>query len=106
MITPNRRKFLGSSAVAVAAAALPASALATGANDRVGVALIGCGGMGNNHLRLLAARKDVRVVALCDPDAQRLAGAAKTVEATGSTPKSVKDLRLILDDKDVAAVWI
>lgn len=108
MSSPTRRSFLGSSAAAVAAAAtLPAAARAAGANDRVGVALIGCGGMGNNHLKLLVNRPDVRVVALCDPDAKRLADSAKTVEgARTGPPKTTKDLRTILDDKEISAVWI
>jgi predicted dehydrogenase len=103
----DRRTFLSSSAAAVAAATLPAAALPAGANDRLGVAVIGPGGMGGNHLKLLTARPDVRVVTVCDPDANRLAAAAKTVEsAGGGAPKGVKDLRLVLDDKSVDAVWI
>jgi predicted dehydrogenase len=83
------------------------TAATAGAADQVTIGLIGCGGMGGNHLRMLAARKDVRVTYVCDPDANRLAAAAKTVESAGnSTPKAVKDLRAVLDDKTLDAVWI
>jgi predicted dehydrogenase len=98
----DRRSFLGTAAAAVAAPAVTA-----GPSDAVTVGLIGPGGMGSNHLKLLAARKDVRVTFVCDPDANRLAAAARTVEAAGQkTPKAVKDLRAVLDDKDVQAVWV
>jgi predicted dehydrogenase len=103
--SPDRRTFLAGAAASVATAAL--TSRAAGAADRVGVALIGCGGMGNNHLRMLAARPDVRVLAVCDPDANRLAESARTVEkASKQSPKGIKDLREVLDDKAVDAVWI
>jgi predicted dehydrogenase len=101
----DRRTFLGHAAATAAAALAPAARADT--PDPIAVGLIGCGGMGNNHLRLLAARRDVRVAFLCDPDANRLAASARLVEsAGGGTPKTVKDLRAILDDKAVQAVWI
>ena len=102
----TRRKFLAQSAAGTAALALTPSAPAAAEGDRTPVALIGCGGMGSNHLRLLVARKDVEVRYVCDVDATRLAAAAKTVAATGKEPKAVKDLRQVLDDKDVKAVWV
>lgn len=72
MPSATRRSFLKHSAVGAAALAVPASAPAAGRADRLPVALIGCGGMGGNHLRLLAAHKDVEVRAVCDVDAGRL----------------------------------
>ena len=63
--------------------------------------------MGSNHLNLLVGRSDVTVAYVCDVDANRLAGAAKTVEdATKKAPKAVKDMREVLDDKTVDAVFI
>jgi predicted dehydrogenase len=60
-----------------------------------------------NHTRLLAARKDVELAYVCDIDQKRLANAAKTVEsASGNTPKAVKDMRQVFDDKRVDAVFI
>ena len=104
----TRRTFLGQAASLVAAAT-PADTPARGAqaSPPVVVALAGCGGMGNNHLRLLAARSDVRIEFLCEPDATRLAAAVKIVEEAGhKTPRAVRDLRQVLDDKSVQAVWI
>ena len=104
----SRRRFLGSSAGFVTAATLAAAAKlgAAAQNSPLNVAVIGPGGMGTAHLRLLAARKDVRITHVCDVDANRLAAAAKHVEQNGGSPKAVKDLRQVLDDKSVEAVWI
>lgn len=104
----SRREFLGQAAGSIATMAM-ASTITSGAgsDDLLTVALIGCGGMGGNHLKLLADRKDVRIAYLCDVDTDRLANAIKTVEAAGKpAPKPVKDMRTILDDKSVDAVWL
>jgi UDP-N-acetyl-2-amino-2-deoxyglucuronate dehydrogenase len=37
----------------------------------VRVGLVGCGGMGNEHLKILARRPDVRIVGVCDERADR-----------------------------------
>src|SRR5262249_52497645 len=68
--------------------------------------IIGPGGMGMNHTRRLAARKDVELAYVCDVDEKRLANAAKTVEAAGKAPKAVKDMRQVFDDQRVDAVVI
>ncbi len=99
---PTRRTFLTSSA---ALAAVPAITHAA-APDKVAVALVGCGGMGKNHLRLLAANPRVRVVAVCDVDRTRLADAAKVADAAGHAVRAETDCRRVFDDKGVAAVWL
>ena len=105
----TRRDFLQTSAVATTAAALAASAAVAkaAAADVLNIALIGCGGMGTNHLRNLAARKDVKLSYVCDVDANRLSASAKIVETSGTSGvQAVKDLRKVLDDKTIDAVWI
>ena len=97
----QRRTFLASSAAAVAASAAPAA----GRADRMPIALVGCGGMGTNHLKLLTARKDVEIRYVCDADATRLANAAKLAGDGGHPVKPVGDLRRVLDDQAVVAVW-
>src|SRR5688572_28921491 len=105
MAPTSRREFLAASSAAALAFSAPASAL--GANDRITVGVIGCGGMGSSHARNLASRKDVSIAYVCDPDSQRAAAAAKDVEkGSGKAPQAVKDLRQVLDDKAVDAVWI
>ncbi|MFN4258378.1 MAG: Gfo/Idh/MocA family protein [Gemmataceae bacterium] len=102
----NRRDFLKESGLGVAALALAGTATAQQANEQLVVGVIGCGGMGNNHIRMLVNNKGVRVAYVCDPDENRLAAAAKIVEGAGKPPKAVQDLRQVLDDKSVDAVWI
>ncbi len=52
--------------------------------DRVArVGLIGLGAMGRNHLRLLSARSDARLVAISDPLPDVLEAAAATTDAQG-----------------------
>ncbi len=105
MAATDRRRFLSGAAAGLAAAAQAAargSATRAAATDRLGVALIGCGGQGMAHLRLLANNDQVRILYVCDPDEQRRDAAAQT--APGA--KAVSDLRSALDDEQVAAVWI
>lgn len=106
----SRRRFLSHAAGAAAIAGLGERALGAGPENKaepITVALIGCGGMGGGHLRLLAPRKDVRIAYLCEPDANRLAQSMKAIESDGQKgAKAVKDMRTILDDKSVRAVWI
>jgi len=107
MIRKNRRQFLkevGGLTAAAAAISGTGALGAIGANEAVIVGVIGTGGMGGNHVKELAARKDVRIACVCDPDANRLSAAAK---ATGDEKtQAVKDLRQVLDKKEVDAVWI
>lgn len=99
----NRREFLGG----VAGAAIAGQAIASAGRERaerLPIALIGCGGMGMNHLKLLAGRDDVHVAYVCDPDESRLAEGAKAASSHG--PALVKDMRKVFDDPAIAAVWI
>ncbi|WP_197491219.1 Gfo/Idh/MocA family protein [Planctomyces sp. SH-PL62] len=102
--TMLRRGALGAAGLQLAAAGARGDGR-TG--PRVVVGLIGAGGMGSAHLRLLAARPDVEVACVCDVDAERLASAAKLVEqGSGRAPAAVRDLRRLLDDRRIDAVWI
>ena len=106
MIASNRRAFLHGAGSTLAVLATGAVQPA-GVQNRLVVGLIGAGGMGTHHLRLLAARADIRVAYVCDVDHQRLAAAAKLVETqSGKAPQAVGDLRRILDDRAVDAVFI
>lgn len=110
-MTCARREFLRQTGLTAAATAAlstgPSLLRAVGASERLVVAVIGPGGMGSSHLSQLVGRKDVRVAYVCDADANRLAAAARmTEQGAGQAAKAVKDLRQVLDDKSVDAVWI
>ena len=107
MPTTPRRTFLQGAGLSAAAWALHTQTAPAADARQVTIAVIGTGGMGSNHVRNLSARKDVRLAYLCDVDKNRLSAAAKIVEsATGTSPQTVTDLRRVLDDKTVEAVWI
>lgn len=102
----TRREFL-ETAGTLAAAATMTSAASAGVTDPMPVALIGCGGMGSNHLSQLVKNKAVKVAAVSDVDKNRLANASKTVVDNGhAAPNAVADFRRILDDPKIQAVWI
>lgn len=86
---------------------VPASALGqkgkSGANDKIGIGLIGCGGMGRANLNACAGRPDVAVTGACDIwKNRRDAVAAKY----GTTVKPYHDYRDMLQAKDIDAVII
>ncbi len=101
----TRREFL--EAAGTLAAAGIATHVSAGVADPLPVALIGCGGMGSNHLSHLVKNQAVKVTAVSDVDANRTASAAKTVKDAGHPmPDAVQDFRKILDDPKIQAVWI
>jgi predicted dehydrogenase len=115
MNTFTRRQFLEDAILAAAAAAtvsiatpLPAAEQRTAsANDKITVAIIGCGIRGKQHASELARLADCEIAYVCDPDRDRAAAlAADLVAKNRPRPKAVQDLRVILDDKSVAAVFI
>ena len=77
-----------------------------GANDRIVIGHIGVGGMGGGHLDYTLARMnrgDVQVVAVCDCDSRRLAGA---LQKAGPQAKAYRDYRELLARPDIDAVVI
>jgi predicted dehydrogenase len=108
----NRRRFLGTTGLLAGAAfqSFPHPAVRAAnvaANETLGVALIGCGGMGGYDLADFMRADEVRIVGLCDIDDRHLNRAADHVtEKYDKKPRLTKDYREILDDKDVDAVII
>lgn len=115
----SRRQFLKQTAAAAAAVATTSllkprlfgqapSAGVTGANNRIGVAVIGLGkGIGMNHLEGImanAAANNVKVVAACDLYAVRRDWAKQ--KAGLSDADVYADYRKLLERKDVDAVLI
>src|SRR5687768_6176400 len=108
-MTSDRRGFLKQASMAAAGtAALSAASYAQvgGANDRFQVAIIGPGGMGTGHLRTLVGQKDVQITHVCDVDQARLAAAVKGATVGAHAPRGESDMRRVLDQKNVVAVFI
>ncbi|MBM3500032.1 MAG: Gfo/Idh/MocA family oxidoreductase [Armatimonadetes bacterium] len=101
----SRRDFLKTTAGGMAAIGLPyfVGSRAWGANDRLGVGLIGVGGMGNGHLGWALGNRAVEVLAVCDVDAERRESAA---DRAGDGCAGYNDYRELLDRSDIDAVII
>jgi predicted dehydrogenase len=104
----SRRKFLGSSAGALLAAGTKVRAQPLGSNDRIGVCTIGFNGQGGSHIQDILKKNDgAEYVALCDVDANVLEKMAdKVSQAQGKRPKTYRDIREALEDKDIDVVTI
>jgi predicted dehydrogenase len=98
----SRREFLrcslaGGAALAAGPFILPASAI--GANERIGIAVIGPGRQGGGLLASAGKSKDARIVALADVNLPRARKAAEKYKA-----EVYKDYRKMLERKDVDAI--
>jgi len=108
----SRRDFVrtttAAGAIGVAASyVVPGSALGKddtpAAGERIGVALIGCGGMGRNNLANCARSTDVVVRGACDVWKPRRDAVA---EQYGPDCKTYADFREVLKQKDIDAVIV
>ena len=107
----SRRDFLKATVATTAVAGLglsgaPASGRVIGANDRINVGVIGCGGKGTGHLRDLVKRSEdpnnrLQVAAVCDIYRHRLVN-AKAI----SGAEAFHDYREMLAREDLDAVFI
>jgi predicted dehydrogenase len=102
----NRRQFVFRSAAAVQSTSslLRPAARVRGANERLRLGVIGCGGMGNSHMEALLKMREsdnVEIASVCDIYQVRLEAAA---QKTGAKP--LADYRVILDDPDIDYVLI
>src|SRR6266516_4695212 len=101
----KRRQFIKrmvEAGAVVSASALSADRVA-GANERVRVGLIGCGGRGMLVARLMREVPNVELAAVCDLYSQHL---ARAKEWAGSAAKDYTDVRRLLEQKVVDAVLV
>jgi len=110
-MSASRRRFLASAALAGAAplsASAASAARVLGANDRIRVALIGCGGMGRGDLRDFLRVKNVQAVGLCDVDKAQIDRANTEVvgEAGQQVEFTTQDFREVIDRDDLDAVIV
>ena len=101
---PTRRRFLQSTAAALAAGPY---VLSKQADRKYRTALIGSGWWGMNLLREAVASGRIKVVALCDVDPRPLEASADDIDGlTGEKPKKYADYRELLDKEkpDIAII--
>ena len=107
----DRREFLQKSSalgagLAVVGTAGTLSAAAKSANDKLVVAVIGLG-RGRGHIGALLDIPNTEIAYVCDVDKNRHEAALKQIsDKKAKTPQAVTDLRKILDDGSVDAVFI
>jgi predicted dehydrogenase len=71
-------------------------------NDRPGVALVGCGGMGRGDAGLASRFGDI--IAVCDVDEKHADQVARQFTKDGKVPIKYADFRKLLERKDVHAI--
>jgi predicted dehydrogenase len=112
----SRRTFLNQCTAIAAATGLPlwfvereltasaqgSSEAKPGPNDRPGIALIGCGGMGRGDIKSASRFGDI--VAVCDVDQSHAAAVAQQFANGDKTPAQFTDFRKVLERKDVDVI--
>ncbi|MCK5280690.1 MAG: Gfo/Idh/MocA family oxidoreductase, partial [Cyclobacteriaceae bacterium] len=112
----SRRKFIkkvsaGSSLMALGGIGygFPASSYSRikGANDRIVMGVMGVNGRGKKMAANFALQKNTEVQYICDVEDKALKkGLDAVTKAVGKTPKSEKDIRKMLEVKDIDAVYL
>ncbi|MGA2863244.1 MAG: Gfo/Idh/MocA family oxidoreductase [Verrucomicrobiota bacterium] len=114
----SRREFLRRSGLAVSIApalaaggvwlsSAPVRAAQAGANERVRLGVIGCGGMGQGDLECFLGFPEVDCAVVCDVDEARLAKGIEICQnKRGQRPEAVQDFRRVLERKDVDVVLV
>ncbi|HEY3913594.1 MAG TPA: Gfo/Idh/MocA family oxidoreductase [Verrucomicrobiae bacterium] len=110
----SRRSFLKRCSLAAAATGLPAwfieeqfasaqPSTTPSPNDRISMALVGCGGQGRADTNW-AQKKGAEIVAVCDVDDSHAEAAANQFASGGKTPTKYNDVRKLLERDDVHAI--
>lgn len=93
--TLSRRKFLGTTVLAAGAATFGAPAIVRGQNlnDKLNIAIIGCGGRGTGNLRAVGSEN---ITALCDVNGQNL----ESIGRSFPDARKENDFRKLYDHAD------
>lgn len=112
----SRRKFIkrvsaGSSLMALGGVGYGFSATSysriKGANDRIVMGIMGVNGRGKKMAANFALQKNTEVHYICDVEEKALKKGLDAVKkAVGKTPKTEKDIRKMLEVKDIDAVYL
>jgi predicted dehydrogenase len=106
----TRRSFLKTTAVTTAAVSWSARSWSQvqSANDDLRVAVVGVrmGGRGQAHLSGFSKIKGCRITAVCDVDENALGQEAQKLKDKGAEVEAVKDIRKLLESKNVDIISI
>ncbi len=111
MATIQRREFLGTAAgctlfSAFASSGVRAMGRVLGANETVGVGVVGLRGRGQTHLDMVSRVEGFRLAAVCDVDPVYLNREVQNSAKWGRKVPGFADVRRLLDRKDVDAITI
>ncbi|MFO1501854.1 MAG: Gfo/Idh/MocA family oxidoreductase [Verrucomicrobiota bacterium] len=99
----TRRRFIQTGTAAAAAFTAASWSRVIGANERVGIGVIGFGLIGRIHTRNFLAQPDVRITGIAETYSPRLEAAVALV-GNGVTP--YRDFRRLLENRDVDAIVV
>jgi len=103
----TRRQFLKKAGGVAAAAAVAGPVILSqrvfGANERIIMGAIGCGGMGSGDINYFRANPEVEFAAVCDVDRNHL---EEAVDKAGGKAAPYSDFRKLLERKDIDAVIV
>ena len=104
----ERRDFLKSAGTGLAALTALQYSRVMGANDRVGVTVVGVGGRGKSHIAAFAKNpaSEIRHVVDIDQAHAEMAVAYTAERQNGLKPKELRDMRESFDSKDIDVVSI
>ena len=95
----TRRTFLQAS---LSASAIAAGSRFAAPNDRVGIGLIGCGGISVADTNAFLAHPESEIVAICDVDDAQIEKTQQRLEKLGrKRPAAFKDFRRVVELKEV-----
>jgi predicted dehydrogenase len=106
----TRRGFVGALSVTAGSAALlgaGGAAAGVGPNEKIRLGLIGAGSRGNQVLKTFLENAEADVISVADVDDQHATETAEFIEKKRELkPKTMRDYREMLDDKNIDAVVI
>jgi predicted dehydrogenase len=98
----NRRSFIKTiGAGAIGSLAYGANSRVLGANEDLRVAVVGIRGRGKELINGFMKQKGVRIVTLCDCDAEVLNKVSEDYRQKGVNAEQILDVRKVLENKDV-----
>jgi predicted dehydrogenase len=110
MSQQTRRTFLKrtlAAAATITIAGTKSTGRVLGANDTIRIGIAGLNGRGGSHVDGFVGMNGVQVTYLIDPDTRTFARRLKQVQGKGGTPpRTVQDIREVLEDKNVDAISI
>jgi len=107
----SRKEFLKKAALGTAGITLGLSAKSysniIGANDRIHFAIVGLHNRGKAHMAAANQVPNAQIDYVCDVDSRVLTQAASHAkELTGNTVKTEKDIRRLVEQKDIDAITV